>query len=230
VSLLLLFVNSGTKPHAAGSAVGAAGATGQASGSRQVVTGLAAASAGALDASVGSRGATGTGAGVAGASFLVTSSRNIDGLFASVAGAYARGIGGRGVFDGSAYAVGGPYALAKARALRVGTPVLMLTRVVLSLDPSDVAFTKVGDSGPFPLLLAIGTLRIAARAGHISGIGTTESTNVTVSLDNTGGRAAEIVGRPLRVQAQIYDGPDLFFTGTVASIQYGRTVDLLIQA
>jgi hypothetical protein len=229
VSLLLLFVNSGTRPHANGTAVGAAGAAGRASGSRQA-RGTSAAIAGASDASVGSRGASGSGAAVAGAIARSTSSRDIAGTFAAVAGAYARGIGGRGVFDGSAYAVGGAYARARARALRVGTPVEMLTRIVLSLDPSDVAFTKVGDSGPFPLLLAIGTLRIAARAGHISGIGTTESTSVTVSLDNTAGRAAEILGRPLRVQARIYDGPDLFFTGTVASIQYGQTIDLLIQA
>jgi hypothetical protein len=232
VSLLLLFHNSGIVPHADGTAAGVAGSAGSSQGSR-AASGSARATAGAEASSVGVLALTIYGSAYAiagGYAASIGHGAHVASGAAALAGAYARGIGGRGVLDGRAYAVGGPFARVKAKALRVGTPLIMLTRLVLSLDPSEVAFTKPGASGPYPLLLSIGTLRLAARAGHISGIGSTESTSVTVSLDNTGGHAAAIIGRPLRVRARIYDGPDLFFDGTVAAIAYGQTIELQIEA
>lgn len=105
-----------------------------------------------------------------------------------------------------------------------------LTRLVLTLGSSDLIFTKTTDEGPYPLLLMIGTLRLAARAGRVSGIGSTESTSLTVQLDNTKRRVSTIIGRPLRARAVVYDGPNLFFAGTVASITYGQTIDMAIEA
>jgi hypothetical protein len=141
----------------------------------------------------------------------------------------ARGIGGKGMRSSTA-ARGGATARQIVVPLRVGTPILRLTRLVLFLDTSEVPFTKVGESGPYAMLLSIGTLRLAARAGNISGIGVTESTSVRVQLDNTGRRVSKIIGRPLRVRAEIYDGEDLFFVGTVASISYGQTVEITLEA
>lgn len=104
-------------------------------------------------------------------------------------------------------------------------------RLVLELVPGAIEFTRRGDSGPYPLLLSVGTLRLAARAGQVSGIGATESTSLTVSLDNAGRRAATLLGRPLRVAAEVFDDADeLLFSGIVSAIEYGRTLDLTLEA
>jgi len=104
-------------------------------------------------------------------------------------------------------------------------------RLVLALSPSAIEFTRRGGSGPYPLLLSVGTLRLAARAGQVSGIGATESTSLTVSLDNAGRRAATLLGRPLRVGAEVYDDADeLLFAGIVSTVEYGRTLDLTLEA
>lgn len=104
-------------------------------------------------------------------------------------------------------------------------------RLVLALDPSAVEFCEPTAGGPYPYLLTVGELRIAARAGQAIGLAATESSSVPVTLDNCARRAATIVGRPLRVNAKIYDDADaLFFEGIVAAIEYGRVLTLEIGA
>jgi hypothetical protein len=249
VSLLLLFLSGEHGPQLSGSSAAAAGAAARSVLSAKTVVGAAAAGAGgtatakgkigALPAravgggwatAVGFRGAFQTATASAGDSSRARASASTRvGATRSDSGALARGIGGKGMRSRTAVAAG---ATARQRTvpLRVGTPILRLTRLVLFLDASEIPFTKVGESGPYAMLLSIGTLRLAARAGNVSGIGVTESTSVTVQLDNTGRRVSRIIGRPLRARAEIYDGEDLFFVGTVSAIRYGQTVDITLEA
>jgi hypothetical protein len=103
-------------------------------------------------------------------------------------------------------------------------------RLVLTIPPSALEFTQPIDGGPYPLLMTIGTLRQAVRAGTPTGLAATEAESVTVTLDNTSNVAAALVGQPLRMAAEIYDGETLYFAGTVASIRYGRTVEMTVEA
>jgi hypothetical protein len=100
-------------------------------------------------------------------------------------------------------------------------------RLVLHLDPSAIEFGETNAGGPYPYLIDVGELRLAARAGEAVGIAGTESASVTVRLDNRGRRAATIIGRPLRVAADIYDDDNnLFASGTVSEITYGDEITL----
>jgi hypothetical protein len=103
-------------------------------------------------------------------------------------------------------------------------------RLVLTLPPSLIEFTQPTGSGPYPYLLGADTLRMAARAGRSSGIGAGESSSISVQLDNSGNRAATIIGSPLRVLASLYDGDDLAFSGVIASVRHGRIIDLTIES
>lgn len=102
-------------------------------------------------------------------------------------------------------------------------------RLVVALDAGDVAFDAPGSSGPWPWLLGVGTLRIAARAGNASGFGVGETSSLTATLDNAGKQAADVVGVPLRRVATVYDDAgDVFFAGTVESVRVGRVLALTI--
>ena len=103
-------------------------------------------------------------------------------------------------------------------------------RLVLVLPPSEISFTPTNDDGPYPFLLEVGTLRVAARAGRESGIGVGESPSIDVQLDNAGNHVASIIGSPLRVRATVYDGDTVFFTGIVANVRHGRTIQLTIES
>jgi hypothetical protein len=103
-------------------------------------------------------------------------------------------------------------------------------RLVLALEPSEVEFEAENSGGAYPYLLTVGTLRISARAGEPFGLASTESTSLQVTLDNRGRRAAAIIGRPLRVAARVYDGADLFFSGVISALEYGRVLALEIEA
>jgi len=102
-------------------------------------------------------------------------------------------------------------------------------RFVLTIPPSALEFTQPIDGGPYPLLATVGTLRQAVRAGTPSGIAATESTSLSVTLDNTGNRAAALIGQPLRMGAEVFDGDQSYFSGNVAAITYGRTLELTIE-
>ncbi len=101
-------------------------------------------------------------------------------------------------------------------------------RLVLDLDPSQIEFVEPLDAGPNPFLLSVGTLRQAARAGHLEGIGSSESPSVDITLDKA---ARKIIGRPLRARATIYDDDDeLYFVGLISGGTYGAVINLTVEA
>ena len=103
-------------------------------------------------------------------------------------------------------------------------------RCVLTLAGVAIEFTEALAGGDFPYLLEVGALRLAARAGYLSGLGVGESPSLAVTLNNAGNRAADIIGAPLRARASVYDGADAFWSGVVSAITYGRTLELIIEA
>lgn len=105
-----------------------------------------------------------------------------------------------------------------------------MMRLVLALNPSAIEFTPQTDAGPHPYLIAVGTLRIAARAGQNSGFGVGESPGLEVLLDNNERQTTRIIGVPLRVGATVYDGDVPFFAGVISKIRFGRTIALKIES
>jgi hypothetical protein len=104
-------------------------------------------------------------------------------------------------------------------------------RLVLDLDGTQVEFVQPGVDGEYPWLTKVGTLLLAARAGHLEGIGTGEAANVTVELDNTGRQASELIGYRPRTRGWIYDDAGaIFFVGLIQSIQYGWALVLTLEA
>lgn len=229
MSLLLLFQGSGPPPSANGTAAAGAGACAAILAAKGA-SAIAAAVAGDQSMSTASRGASASAQAVAGGYAVSLFSRGASGIGRATGGAFARGQGGRGITADPTIAGAGAYARVRGRALRIGVPLSRLTRVVLSLDPSEVAFTILGKDGPYALLLSISPIRQAARAGRQNGIGISESTSCVVQFDNTSRRASRIIGRALRVHAKVYDGETLFFAGTVSEIAYGTTIDVTIEA
>lgn len=103
-------------------------------------------------------------------------------------------------------------------------------RLVLGLDGVTVEFVEPRASGPYRWLTGVGSLLLAARAGHLEGAGVGESANVTVELNNDGKQASTLLGRPLRARAWLYDDDDeLLLAGLVASVGYGRALSLTLE-
>lgn len=101
--------------------------------------------------------------------------------------------------------------------------------LVLYLQPCPMVIEPLGADAPHPMLSGAGTLRLAARAGTPTGLGIGDAGSFPVELDNLGGKAAELIGRPLRARAQYFDGigAEPIFDGAVARIAYGsRTLTL----
>lgn len=82
----------------------------------------------------------------------------------------------------------------------------------------------------YPLLAEICTLRSAARAAHLEGIGAGESPSVSVVLNNPKRRASDLIGLPLRRKARVEAGGDVLFEGVVSAIAYGNTLTLEVSA
>jgi hypothetical protein len=99
-------------------------------------------------------------------------------------------------------------------------------RVDIALEPSTVSITERG--GQFPLLVAVGSLHIAARSGDpATG---QESDSIVVSINNAGKRASRILGEPLRKRAWVYDDEGVeFCSGIIAQVGVGNTLDLTIE-
>lgn len=92
-------------------------------------------------------------------------------------------------------------------------------------------FVSPTTDGEFPWLTFVGTLIQEARAGHLEGIGTVQTASLQVELDNEDKQASSLLGRPLRALADVYDDDDeLFFSGLVQSLRYGRTMKLGLEA
>lgn len=105
-----------------------------------------------------------------------------------------------------------------------------MLRFVLTIGGSAIPFTPLNDPGPYPFLKAVGTIRVAARSGSSSSFGATEAPSAPVTLQNIAGQVAELIGNPMRARGEIYDGTALLFTGFVASIRYGRSIELTLES
>lgn len=104
-------------------------------------------------------------------------------------------------------------------------------RLVLTLGASVFSFTPLGDDGPYPFLVGVGSISVAARAGAASGFGATATPNASATLLNQNKRVALLIGNPLRAKAELYDNSDrLAFSGTVAAIDYGLNIELTLEA
>lgn len=98
----------------------------------------------------------------------------------------------------------------------------------MTVGGTDLEFVADGE---YPWLVKVGTLLLAARAGHLEGVGVGESANMTFELDNIDRQAAALLGRPVRAPAAIYDDAgDVFFSGLVQSISYGAVLTGTIEA
>lgn len=87
------------------------------------------------------------------------------------------------------------------------------------------------DDGPYPWLMTVSPLSIGARAGTPAGLGVTESSNMTVIIDNRDNQFTRILRNPLRSRAEFYDDDDqLAFEGIVSATIPGLNVSLEIEA
>lgn len=104
-------------------------------------------------------------------------------------------------------------------------------RLVLTLGATVLVFTEPTTRGEFPWLTGVRALQMGARAGHIDGIGTTETANVEAELDNDGRQAWRLIGQPLRAPAELQnDAGETVFPGTVAAVAIGRTITLTLES
>lgn len=105
-------------------------------------------------------------------------------------------------------------------------------RLVIDLDGTRIAFHAPGTAcAPYPWLSKIGNLLLAARAGHLDSVGSDESANLSVELDNSDKQASDLLGYRPRAQCWLYDeNNELFFSGLIAEIDYGYPLVLTIQA
>ncbi len=101
-------------------------------------------------------------------------------------------------------------------------------RATINLGGTEVEFTRKTDAeGPYPYLISVGTLRVAARAGRQAGFGVGESPSLDVLLDNGERQSAALVA--LRAPVTVYDDADeVFFAGVVSRIGYGRIIVLTL--
>lgn len=100
-------------------------------------------------------------------------------------------------------------------------------RLVLDIAGAPIEFTSLTDDGPYPYLISVGTLQIAARAGRLAGLGVGESPSLDVLLANNERQTAPLIGLPLRARATVYDDDGaVFFAGAVENILFGRTITL----
>jgi hypothetical protein len=104
-------------------------------------------------------------------------------------------------------------------------------RLVITVGDVDLEFVEPNAEGAYPWLTEVGALLLYARAGHLKGTGVSEAPNVPVKLNNHEKQATRLLGYPLRAPAVIYgDDGEEFFSGSIATVTYGATLDLSIEA
>lgn len=81
-------------------------------------------------------------------------------------------------------------------------------------------------------LVDVSGLALAARGAAFEQLANApEGASISVKLDNAGRQASQLLGRPLRVCADVYDDDDeLYFAGIVQAIEYGPNLTLQIEA
>lgn len=102
--------------------------------------------------------------------------------------------------------------------------------VQLQIAGAVITFTpKTSEGTPYPYLLGVGALRVAARAGQRAGLGVGESPSLPFKLDNNERQSAPLVGNPLRSIATVFnDDGSVFFSGAISRVQFGRVIALTI--
>ena len=103
-------------------------------------------------------------------------------------------------------------------------------QLVLHLSPNSITITSVAGTGAYPLLEGIGTMRLAVRAGTPVGLGVGETGSVAVYLENSRKQASRILGRPLRVRAELLeDDGSPIFEGRISSCTLGQLMALEVE-
>jgi len=95
----------------------------------------------------------------------------------------------------------------------------------------ELEFTEPKNGGEYPWLASVGTLLLAARAGHLEGAGVGEAANVVVELDNRKKQASALIGYRLRTSAWLFDDDDEeLLAGVVQAMEFGNTLRLTLEA
>lgn len=96
---------------------------------------------------------------------------------------------------------------------------------------TSLEFVEPGVDGPYPWLVKVDTLLLAARAGHLEGVGVGETANMRVELDNSDRQASALIGHAPRMRAWVYDDDDeLYFAGLIQRIDYAHPLVLNLEA
>jgi hypothetical protein len=80
-----------------------------------------------------------------------------------------------------------------------------------------------------PWLTFISDLTMRARAGAYRGTFSNQNASLSIEIDNSGEQASALVGRPLRVHAELWDGTLLYFSGAVQSLLYQTVLAIDIE-
>lgn len=99
----------------------------------------------------------------------------------------------------------------------------------MNLGGTEIEIAERGTDSPYPWLTKAGNMLLAARAGHLQGIGVGESASMTVELDNSDKQASALLGYCLRARAWFYDGDDVF-PGLIQQIEVGHPLILTLEA
>lgn len=104
-------------------------------------------------------------------------------------------------------------------------------RLTIDLGGSLAEVTERRNAGPYPWLVGTGPMLLAARAGHLDGIGVGETANVRVEIDNARGQASALIGYAPRAPATLYDDAgSVYLTGLAQEIEYGDPLVLTLEA
>lgn len=99
-------------------------------------------------------------------------------------------------------------------------PLLFVEPTVAPADAPNAHAWYLGDSD----------LLLIARTGQFRGAFSDQNASITVKLNNHNRQASKLIGQPLRVRAELYDGATLYFAGFVQDIGYGTAIELDIGA
>lgn len=111
-----------------------------------------------------------------------------------------------------------------------------MLRLELAFPGLTLSFYPPHDPAPdgaglaFAWLVSVSPINELASVSLVASMSAGEAGSVSVSLDNTGNQAAQLLGLPLRVPAQVFDGETLLFSGIVARVQSGLEFSLDIEA
>lgn len=111
-----------------------------------------------------------------------------------------------------------------------------MLRLELAFPGLTLSFYPAHDPAPagaglaFAWLVSVSPINELASVSLVSSMGAGEAGSVSVSLDNTNNQAGELLGLPLRVPAQVFDGDTLLFSGIIARVQPGLEYQIDIEA